>query len=32
MHVVVQTGAVDMMIGDTVIETVGPNEALGFCR
>lgn len=27
---VVQTGAIDMMIGDKVIESIGPNEALGF--
>jgi CRP/FNR family cyclic AMP-dependent transcriptional regulator len=27
---IVQSGAIDMMIGDTVIECIGPNEALGF--
>lgn len=27
---IVQSGTIDMMIGDKVIETVGPNEALGF--
>jgi CRP-like cAMP-binding protein len=27
---IVQSGTIDMMIGDTVIETIGPNEALGF--
>jgi CRP-like cAMP-binding protein len=27
---VVQSGAIDMMIGDVVIESIGPNEALGF--
>jgi CRP/FNR family cyclic AMP-dependent transcriptional regulator len=27
---VVQTGAIEMVIGDKVIETVGPNEAIGF--
>lgn len=27
---IVQSGAIDMMIGDTVIESIGPNEALGF--
>jgi CRP-like cAMP-binding protein len=27
---IVQSGIIDMMIGDTVIETIGPNEALGF--
>ena len=27
---IVQSGVIDMMIGDTVIETIGPNEALGF--
>jgi CRP/FNR family transcriptional regulator, cyclic AMP receptor protein len=27
---IVQAGTIDMMIGDTVIETIGPNEALGF--
>jgi CRP-like cAMP-binding protein len=27
---IVQDGAIDMMIGDKVIETIGPNEALGF--
>jgi CRP/FNR family cyclic AMP-dependent transcriptional regulator len=27
---VVQSGAIDMMIGDKVIESIGPNEALGF--
>jgi CRP/FNR family cyclic AMP-dependent transcriptional regulator len=26
----VQTGAIEMVIGDKVIETVGPNEAIGF--
>ena len=27
---IVQSGAIDMVIGDRVIETIGPNEALGF--
>jgi CRP-like cAMP-binding protein len=27
---IVQSGTIDMMIGDTVIETIGANEALGF--
>lgn len=27
---IVQSGVIDMMIGDTVIETIGQNEALGF--
>jgi CRP-like cAMP-binding protein len=27
---IVQSGVIDMKIGDTVIETIGPNEALGF--
>jgi CRP-like cAMP-binding protein len=27
---ILQSGTIDMMIGDTVIETIGPNEALGF--
>ena len=27
---IVQFGAIDMMIGDTVVESIGPNEALGF--
>jgi CRP-like cAMP-binding protein len=27
---IVQSGTIDMVIGDTVIETIGPNEALGF--
>ena len=27
---IVQSGAIDMVIGDTVIETIGANEALGF--
>jgi CRP/FNR family cyclic AMP-dependent transcriptional regulator len=27
---IVQSGAIDMLIGDKVIESVGPNEALGF--
>jgi CRP/FNR family cyclic AMP-dependent transcriptional regulator len=27
---IVQAGTIDMMIGDKVIETIGPNEALGF--
>jgi CRP-like cAMP-binding protein len=27
---IVQSGVIDMVIGDTVIETIGPNEALGF--
>jgi CRP-like cAMP-binding protein len=27
---IVQSGIIDMMIGDKVIETIGPNEALGF--
>jgi CRP-like cAMP-binding protein len=26
----VQTGSIEMLIGDTVIETIGANEALGF--
>jgi CRP-like cAMP-binding protein len=27
---IVQSGVIEMMIGDKVIETLGPNEALGF--
>lgn len=27
---IVQTGEIEMMIGEKVIETVGPNEAIGF--
>jgi CRP-like cAMP-binding protein len=27
---IVQSGAIDMMIGDKVIESIGANEALGF--
>jgi len=27
---IVQSGAIEMLIGDTVIETCGPNEAIGF--
>ena len=27
---IVQSGVIDMRIGDTVIETIGANEALGF--
>lgn len=27
---IVQSGTIDMMIGDKIIETVGPNQALGF--
>ena len=27
---IVQSGVIDMVIGDTVIETIGVNEALGF--
>src|SRR6185312_5925847 len=27
---IVQSGMIDMKIGDTVIETIGANEALGF--
>jgi CRP/FNR family transcriptional regulator, cyclic AMP receptor protein len=27
---VVQTGMIEMVIGDTVIEVCGPNEAIGF--
>lgn len=27
---IVQSGVIDMVIGDKVIETIGPNEALGF--
>jgi CRP/FNR family cyclic AMP-dependent transcriptional regulator len=27
---IVQSGVIDMMIGDKVIETIGQNEALGF--
>lgn len=27
---IVQSGMIDMMIGDKVIETIGANEALGF--
>ncbi|MBR1222026.1 cyclic nucleotide-binding domain-containing protein [Bradyrhizobium sp. U87765 SZCCT0131] len=27
---VVQSGVIEMMIGDTVVDTCGPNEALGF--
>jgi CRP-like cAMP-binding protein len=28
---ILQSGTIDMMIGDTVIETIGANEALGSC-
>jgi CRP-like cAMP-binding protein len=27
---IVQSGTIDMMIGEAVIETIGANEALGF--
>lgn len=27
---IVQSGTIDMVIGEKVIETVGPNEAIGF--
>jgi CRP/FNR family transcriptional regulator, cyclic AMP receptor protein len=27
---IVQSGVIDMVIGEKVIETVGPNEAIGF--
>ena len=27
---IVQSGTIDMMIGDKVIETIGPNEVMGF--
>ena len=27
---IVQSGTIEMVIGDKVIETVGPNEAIGF--
>ncbi len=27
---IVQSGVIDMMIGDKVVETIGANEALGF--
>jgi|SRR6476469_9184034 len=27
---IVQSGTIDMVIGDTVVETIGANEALGF--
>ena len=27
---IVQSGALEMVIGDKVVETVGPNEAIGF--
>jgi CRP-like cAMP-binding protein len=27
---IVQSGTIDMLIGETVIETIRPNEALGF--
>src|SRR6478736_4650034 len=27
---IVQSGVIEMLIGDTVIETCGPNEAIGF--
>ena len=27
---IVQSGVIEMVIGDKVIETVGPNEAIGF--
>jgi CRP-like cAMP-binding protein len=27
---VVQSGVIEMVIGDKVVETVGPNEAIGF--
>jgi CRP/FNR family cyclic AMP-dependent transcriptional regulator len=27
---IVRSGTIDMVIGDTVVETIGPNEALGF--
>jgi len=27
---IVQSGMIEMVIGDKIIETVGPNEAIGF--
>jgi CRP-like cAMP-binding protein len=27
---IVQSGLIEMMIGDTVVDTCGPNEAIGF--
>jgi CRP-like cAMP-binding protein len=27
---IVQSGVIEMMIGDTVVDTCGPNEAIGF--
>ena len=30
LHVLVQSGMIEMVIGDKIIETVGPNEAIGF--
>jgi CRP-like cAMP-binding protein len=27
---IVQSGVIEMVIGDKVVETIGPNEALGF--
>jgi CRP/FNR family transcriptional regulator, cyclic AMP receptor protein len=27
---IVQSGVIEMLIGDTVVETCGPNEAIGF--
>lgn len=27
---IVQSGTIEMVVGDRVVETVGPNEALGF--
>jgi CRP/FNR family transcriptional regulator, cyclic AMP receptor protein len=27
---IVQSGVIEMMIGDKIVETVGPNEAIGF--
>ena len=27
---ILQSGVIEMMIGDTVVETCGPNEAIGF--
>jgi CRP-like cAMP-binding protein len=27
---IVQSGVIEMVIGDTVVETCGPNEAIGF--
>jgi CRP-like cAMP-binding protein len=29
---IVQSGVIEMLIGDTVVETCGPNEATGLCR